>query len=168
MAFRSSQRKHLCGLYWKNFGVPTVSLRYFTVYGPRQRPDMAFHKFIKANLTDESLTLYGDGEQTRDFTYIDDAVEANYLASQKGKPGGVYNIGGGSRVTVNDVLGRMEKILGKPHKIERLGVQTGDVKDTFADTTRAQTDLGFKPAFNLDEGLAREAQWVEERLPLLI
>src|SRR3954454_9674867 len=87
--------EQLCYLYFANFGVPTVSLRYFTVYGPRQRPDMAFHKFLRATINDEPITLYGDGDQTRDFTFIADAVNANILAAARGVPGRVYNIGGG-------------------------------------------------------------------------
>lgn len=160
--------EHLCRLYWRNFGVSTVSLRYFTVYGPRQRPDMAFHKFLKAALADEPIPLYGDGDQTRDFTFVDDAVEANILAAARGRDGGVYNIGGGSRTTVNDVLARMETILGRPVRRRDLGAQKGDVRHTYADTTRAREDLGFVPKVGLDEGLAREARWVEERLALLV
>ena len=87
--------------------MPTVSLRYFTVYGPRQRPDMAFHRFIRAALTGQPITLYGDGEQTRDFTFVADVVAADVAAGDRGRPGAVYNIGGGSRVSVNDVLDRL-------------------------------------------------------------
>jgi nucleoside-diphosphate-sugar epimerase len=94
----------LCYLYWKNFGVPCVSLRYFTVYGPRQRPDMAFYKFLLALLEDRRLTIFEDGNQTRDFTYVDDIVTGTILACDHGLPGRVYNLGGGSRITVNDVL----------------------------------------------------------------
>src|SRR5919201_2836171 len=96
--------EQLCYLYYANYGVPTVSLRYFTVYGPRQRPDMGFHKFLRSTLRGEPITVYGDGEQTRDFTFVSDAVNANVLAAAQGVDGRVYNIGGGSRVSVNHVL----------------------------------------------------------------
>jgi UDP-glucose 4-epimerase len=153
--------EHLCHLYHTNFGVPTVSLRYFTVYGPRQRPDMAFHKFIRAMLRDEPLPLYGDGEQTRDFTFISDAVEANLLATD-GPPGGVFNVGGGSRVTVNQVITMLEDLVGRPAKLERQGKQAGDVRHTWADTSAARESLGFAPQVQLRDGLAAEVAWLQE------
>lgn len=160
--------EHLCRLYWKSFQVPTVSLRYFTVYGPKQRPDMAFHRFIRAGLTNQPITLYGDGEQTRDFTFIADIVDANLLAAEKGAPGGVYNIGGGSRISMNAALAKLEKILNRKLDIRRLETQKGDMRHTYADTTRARAELGFVPKVGLDEGLAREAEWVENCLALLV
>jgi UDP-glucose 4-epimerase len=160
--------EHLCVLYWRNFKVPTVSLRYFTVYGPRQRPDMAFHKFIRSALTNQPITLYGDGEQTRDFTFISDAVQANLLAAEKGRPGGVYNIGGGSRVRVNEVLKTLEGIVGRPIAVNRIERQHGDVTHTYADTTLAREELGFAPLVPLADGLRREHDWFVERRPLLI
>src|SRR5215467_4131277 len=96
--------EQLCYLYFVNYRVPTVSLRYFTVYGPRQRPDMGFHKFLRAAIRAEPIRLYGDGEQTRDFTYVHDAVNATVAAATRGVPGRVYNVGGGSRVSVNHVI----------------------------------------------------------------
>ncbi len=152
--------EHLCGLYWANFGVPTVALRYFTVYGPRQRPDMGFHKFILAALEDRAVVIYGDGEQTRDFTYVADAVEANWLALAPAATGQVFNIGGGSRVSVNQVLATLEEILGRPIRREHRAPQVGDVRHTWADTTRAGEILGFAPAVALREGLANEVKWL--------
>lgn len=152
--------EHLCRLYYTNFGVPTVSLRYFTVYGPRQRPDMAFHKFIRAMLRDDRLPLYGDGEQTRDFTFVADAVQANILAMDA-PPGRVFNIGGGSRVTVNQVIDQLASIVGRPARLERMGRQAGDVRHTWADTTAAREVMGFEPQISLAEGLAAEAAWLE-------
>ena len=102
-------------LYQMNFGVPTVAMRYFTVYGPRQRPDMAFNKFIRAAIKDEPITLYSDGEQTRDFTYVADAVAATMAAGDRGVPGTAYNIGGGSRVSMNHVVRIIEKEIGRAH-----------------------------------------------------
>lgn len=152
--------ENLCRLYHRNFGVPIVALRYFTVYGPRQRPDMAFHKFIRAMLRDEKLPIFGTGEQTRDFTYIDDAVEANLLASEKGRPGAVYNIGGGSRLTLNDAIAILEKIIGKKAIRSEGSPQKGDVLHTWADTTRARNELGFVPRVSMEEGLRRELDWL--------
>lgn len=156
--------EHLCYLYFANFGVPAVSLRYFTVYGPRQRPDMAFHRFLRAGLTGQPLTLFGDGLQTRDFTYVGDAVAATMAAGDRGRPGAVYNIGGGSRVSVNDVLERIAGLTGRALDVRREPPQKGDMRDTFADTTRARADLAFAPAHSLDAGLAAECDWLARRL----
>jgi nucleoside-diphosphate-sugar epimerase len=152
--------EQLCYLYFTNFGVPTVSLRYFTVYGPRQRPDMAFHKFISATIKDEPITLYGDGDQTRDFTFVSDAVSANVLAATRGMPGRVYNIGGGSRVSVNDVLQVIERVTGRRPEVKIDPVQKGDMRHTYADTSRARTELGYAPTVGLEAGLAAEYQWL--------
>jgi nucleoside-diphosphate-sugar epimerase len=153
--------EHLCHLYHANFGVPVVSLRYFTVYGPRQRPDMAFHKLIRAMLRDEPFPLYGDGEQTRDFTFISDAVEANMLAVDA-PPGGVFNIGGGSRVTINQVIATLEELVGNPARVDRQGQQAGDVRHTWADTTSAREVLGFEPTVSLRDGLAAQVAWLQK------
>jgi nucleoside-diphosphate-sugar epimerase len=155
--------EHLMCLYASEFGLPTTSLRYFTVYGPRQRPDMAFHKFTRAALKGEEIVLYGDGEQSRDFTYVADIVEGNILAAQKGAPGSVFNLGGGAVVTVNEVLRMLEGIVG-PLKIKREERQRGDARHTGADTHRARADLGFAPRVSVAEGLRYEAQWMEQLL----
>lgn len=152
--------EHLCHLYHVNYGVPAVSLRYFTVYGPRQRPDMGFHRFIRAALTGQPITLFGDGEQSRDFTFVDDAVAATRAAGDRGRPGAVYNIGGGSRVTINQVLDLIARITGRTLDIRRHPAEKGDMRDTFADTSRARTDLGFAPSHSLDAGLAAECRWL--------
>jgi UDP-glucose 4-epimerase len=156
--------EHLCHLYFVNHGVPTVSLRYFTVYGPRQRPDMAFNRFIRAALAGEPIRLYGDGGQTRDFTFVADAVAATAEAGGRGRPGAVYNIGGGSRVSMNEVLSILEGVLGRSIDVRREGSQKGDMRDTFADTTRARGDIGFSPRHTLAQGLAAEATWLERFL----
>lgn len=152
--------EQLCHLYLVNHQVPTTSVRYFTVYGPRQRPDMAFYRFIRAALTGQPITLYGDGEQTRDFTYVSDAVAATVAAGDRGVPGRAYNVGGGSRVTVNHVLDIIAKLVGKPLDIRREPAQKGDMRDTFADTTLARADLGFVPAVPLEQGLEAEYRWL--------
>lgn len=154
--------EHLAELYRNNFAVPTVSLRYFTVYGPRQRPDMGFHRFIRAALEKKPISVYGDGEQTRDFTFIADAVEANVRAGT-GPALGVLNVGGGSRVTLNDVLTTIGELTGGPLTIERAGKQDGDVRHTWADTSAIQKALDFAPSVRLREGLAAQVAWHRER-----
>jgi UDP-glucose 4-epimerase len=147
-------------LYHVNYGVPVVAMRYFTVYGPRQRPDMAFHRFIKAALADEPIQLYGDGAQTRDFTFVSDAVAATIAAGERGVNGRSYNIGGGSRVSMNQVVSIIEQVAGRPLRIQREAAQKGDMRDTFADTTLARQDLGFAPKVGLEEGIQAEYRWL--------
>ena len=152
--------EQLCYLYHVNYGLPTVALRYFTVYGPRQRPDMGFHRFLRAAIRGEAITLFDDGEQTRDFTFVGDAVAATAAAGKQGTPGAVYNIGGGSRVSVNHVLELVGRISGCPVSIRREPAQKGDMRDTYADTSRARRELGFAPSVSLEEGLKAEHQWL--------
>jgi len=152
--------ENLCYLYLKNYGVPTVSLRYFTVYGPGQRPDMAIHRFVKAILNEEEITIYGDGTQTRDFTFVDDAVEATILAAENNLVGVVFNIGGGSRISVNELIKMVEEITGKIAKIKYIEKQKGDVEDTLADTSKMKA-LGWKPKVKLEAGLTRFTKWYE-------
>jgi UDP-glucose 4-epimerase len=152
--------EHLCHLYTANHGVPATSVRYFTVYGPRQRPDMAFNRFLRAALQGAPVTVYGDGEQTRDFTYVDDAVTATMLAAEHGAPGRAYNIGGGSQVSVNEVLKIIERISGRQLDVRREPSQKGDMRDTYADTSRARAELGFAPTMPLADGLAAEHRWL--------
>jgi len=152
--------EQLCYLYFSNYGVPTVSLRYFTVYGPRQRPDMGFHKFLRATIRGEPISLFGDGDQTRDFTFVSDAVAANVAAAKRGVPGRVYNIGGGSRVSVNQVLEMIGRIAGRKPLIHVDPVQKGDMRHTYADTSLARADLGYQPTVGLEEGLAAEYRWL--------
>ena len=156
--------EQLCYLYHVNYGVPTVSMRYFTVYGPRQRPDMGFHKFLRSAILDQPITLYGDGEQTRDFTFVHDAVSATIAAAVRGVPGRVYNIGGGSRVSINQVLDMIGRVSGRQPRITIDPAQKGDMRHTYADTGRARADLGFAPAVGLEQGLAAEYHWLAEML----
>jgi UDP-glucose 4-epimerase len=153
--------EHLCQLYYTNHGVPAVSLRYFTVYGPRQRPDMGFHRFFSAVLDGRPVAQFGDGLQTRDFTFVADAVTATAAAAVQGTPGGVYNIGGGSRVSLRDVFDMIGRVSGRAVPIDRQPVQKGDMRDTYADTTRARTDLGFRPSISLEDGLREMFIWME-------
>jgi nucleoside-diphosphate-sugar epimerase len=152
--------EQLCYLYHVNHRVPATSVRYFTVYGPRQRPDMAFNRFIKAAMAGAPITLYGDGEQTRDFTFVQDAVAATIAAGERGVPGRAYNIGGGSRVSVNQVLAIVERLAGRPLHVRREPAQKGDMRDTFADTSLARADLGFAPTVSLEEGIEAEYRWL--------
>lgn len=147
-------------LYHVNHGVPSTALRYFTVYGPRQRPDMAFHRFIRASLDGTPITLYGDGEQTRDFTYVADAVAATIAAGDRGVPGRAYNVGGGSRVSMNQVIEIIGRIAGRPLDVRREPAQKGDMRDTYADTTLARADLGFAPTVTLEQGIEAEYRWL--------
>jgi len=152
--------EHLGRLYERGYGLPVVSLRYFTVYGPRQRPDMAFHRFLTAFRDGRPVSVYGDGEQTRDFTFVDDAVSATRRAGESGRPGWVYNVGGGERVSVNEVLRRIAEVTGRTVEARREAAQKGDMRDTFADTSAAARDLGFRSTVGLSEGLRREWEWL--------
>jgi UDP-glucose 4-epimerase len=122
--------EHLCHLYHSNYGVPAVSMRYFTVYGPRQRPDMGFHRFFRATMRGDPVVQYGNGRQTRDFTFVADAVSATVAAAARGTPGAVYNIGGGSRVELLETFELIRRITGRPLRIDQLDAQLGDMRDT--------------------------------------
>jgi nucleoside-diphosphate-sugar epimerase len=152
--------EHLGHLYFANYGIPAVSLRYFTVYGPRQRPDMGFQRFLTAVKEGRPITVYGDGEQTRDFTFVSDIVAANLAAAERGTEGRVYNIGGGSRVTLNHVLDLVGQVTGKAVTIHREPDQKGDMRHTYADTSLARRDLNFAPAVSLESGLEQQYRWL--------
>jgi nucleoside-diphosphate-sugar epimerase len=160
--------EQLCALYAANYGVPSTSLRYFTVYGPRQRPDMAFHRFLEAARLGQPWVVFGDGHQTRDFTFVADAVRANLLAADERAPYGVYNIGGGSRV---DLLAALEVLrdravahgLARTIRIEHTDRVHGDVTHTFADVARAAQGLEFRAQVALEAGLDRQARWFAQR-----
>jgi UDP-glucose 4-epimerase len=154
--------EHLCELYRVNFGLSYTALRYFTVYGPRQRPDMAFSRFITAALQNGSIEIYGDGKQTRDFTFVSDAVEANILASRYDGGERIFNIGGGSRITILQVLEMIGEMTGKDPDVELKERARGDVTDTWADTSRASGELGFTPKVSIEEGIKREIDWYRE------
>jgi len=151
--------EHLTLLYGRNFGLPVTALRYFTVYGPRQRPDMAFHRFCRALLLGEPIPVFGDGRQSRDFTFIDDAIEANVRAWKSAAPQGVYNVGGGSQVEVLEAIAILEAALGAKADVRFQPRPPGDPLRTRADATRLRADLGFAPATPIDRGLAAEAAW---------
>ncbi len=151
--------EHLVNLYGRNFGLATAALRYFTVYGPRQRPDMAFHRFCRSMLRGEPIAVYGDGRQSRDFTFIDDCIEANVRAWKRAAPQGVYNVGGGSQVEVLEAIQMLENHLGTKAIVRLEPRPPGDPMRTRADATRIRADLDFVPATPIDQGLAAEAAW---------
>jgi UDP-glucuronate 4-epimerase len=156
--------EQLCDLYHANRGVQTVALRYFTVYGPRQRPDMAFARFCRAALRNERIELFGDGRQTRDFTFVQDIVRATRAAaSAEVSAGRAYNIGGGSRVSVNHTLALLAEIAGRALDVRRMARVGGDVVDTGADITRARRELGFEPTTPVEAGLRAEFDWIAQR-----
>ena len=151
--------EHLCKLYYDNFRLPTVSLRYFTVYGPRQRPDMAFHRFCKAIIEQQPICIYGSGEQTRDFTYVSDIVAANVQAATNERAiGKVLNIAGGARASLHEVIDMLREISGFPITVTFADKQYGDVRHTYASTIRAEQVIGYHPVVPLHEGLLREFQ----------
>ncbi|MBN2205818.1 MAG: NAD-dependent epimerase/dehydratase family protein [Candidatus Aminicenantes bacterium] len=154
--------EQLCFLYHMNYGVPTTALRFFTVYGPGQRPDMAFHKFFRLLAEDKPVPIFGDGRQTRDFTFVDDIVAANLACLERGRPGEVYNIGGGHRETLRDLLPLFEEITGVTPRLEPLERQKGDVPHTFADIRKARADLGYVPRTALRDGLVGEWEWIRD------
>jgi UDP-glucose 4-epimerase len=145
--------------YRASYGIPGVALRYFTVYGPRQRPDMGIHRFLEAARRGETVAIYGDGKQTRDFTFVDDAVRATRAALACPSPAPVYNVGGGHRVTLNELLQRIESVSGRSIRRRHEPAATGDPRDTSADTARARRDLGYEPQTDLTEGLRRQWNW---------
>jgi UDP-glucuronate 4-epimerase len=155
--------EHMCVLYEEEHGVDAVALRYFSVYGPRQRPDMAFRRFCEAVATGRPIELFGDGRQTRDFTYVADIVAATRAAGE-GSASGVLNVGGGARVSLNRTLEVLAGIAGRPLDVRRGERESGDVQDTGADISRARALLGYAPATTVEEGLAAEFAWVQERL----
>jgi nucleoside-diphosphate-sugar epimerase len=155
--------EHLCRSYAEAYGLPLVVLRYFSVYGPRQRPDMAYHRFMRAMLLKEPLTVYGDGQHVRGNTYVDDCVEATVRAANA-RPGEIYNIGGGEAVSVVEIIRMLEGMAGYPAIIRREAGRYGDQRHTFADTARLQRDLDWHPHTSLADGLARQWDWHKSEL----
>lgn len=153
-------------LYHENFGLPVTAFRFFTVYGPSQRPDMAFSRFFTWLYRGDSITVYGDGTQTRDFTFVDDVVSAMNECLRSGVIGEVLNIGGGQRVALNTVLEMMEEVSGRTIRRESKPLPEGDVPHTDADTSRIRKLTGWEPKVDLEEGLRRQWNWVENT-PLL-
>lgn len=148
--------EQLCRLYFENYRVPTIALRYFTVYGPRQRPEMAISSFIQTILQGKPISIYGDGNQRRDFTYVDDIIQANLLAAESSLAGEVFNVGSGKPEKLIDVVRTLETILNKKVLINFSTKQKGDVRETYADISKIQEYLGFIPSYALKEGLVKQ------------
>jgi nucleoside-diphosphate-sugar epimerase len=156
--------EHLCGLYAANYGTPAVSLRYFTVYGPRQRPDMATHRLIEAALHDRPFPLYGDGTHVRDFTYVGDIVAANIAAATTAlEPGTVLNVCAGGSTTMRSLIDAVQAAVGRPLRIDQLPEQPGDVQRTGGTNARARELLGWEPSTTLEDGIAAQVSWHRER-----
>ncbi len=153
----------LCQLYQQSFGIDVVMLRYFTVFGPRHRPDMAFHIFCAAALENRPITVFGDGRQTRDFTYVEDVVAATRAAAaaELGQAR-VFNVGGGAPTSLRKALDYIGELAGKRLDVRYLGSERGDVRDTAAETSKAREQLGFEPTTSLEQGLAAEFEWLAE------
>ncbi|MDR7665091.1 SDR family NAD(P)-dependent oxidoreductase [Methanosarcina sp. Z-7115] len=152
--------EHYCRVFYEVYGLPTTSLRYFTVYGPRMRPDLAISIFTRKMLANEPITVFGDGEQTRDFTYIEDVVEANKrLLYNKVTDGKVLNIGGGNRIRVNDLIGNLRSLTGSTSEVINAGKQKGDTEDTLADVDLGNGLIGYEPLFNINKGLNKFVEW---------
>jgi len=154
--------EHLCALYHANHGLDTVSLRFFAVYGPRQRPDMAFHKFIRAMLEGREIVIYGDGLQTRDFTFVVDIVEG-LVRAREAPPGTTMNLGGGNRVGLSEAIRTLGVVAGTEPRLAKQAAEAGDVRDTWADIRNAARLIGYAPATSLGAGLAEELAWVVGR-----
>lgn len=154
-------KEQLAGAFWRSAGVPVVGLRYFTVYGPRQRPDMAFSRFLARALAGRPLSVLGDGRQVREFTYVGDVVEATVAAAERGERGSVYNVGGGEPVALLDVITLLKELLDRPIAVEHEDAGPGDPRRTEADVTRAAQDLGYRPETTLAEGLAAQIASVQ-------
>jgi nucleoside-diphosphate-sugar epimerase len=154
--------EHLCSLYGRLFALPIVSLRLFTVYGPRQRPDMAIQRFLTAAQRDEPVTVYGDGEQTRDFTFVGDVVDAHVLAMGAAASEGVFNVCGGTTITVAALLELIERVTGRKLRIEHAEAARGDARHTLGDNSAAKAALGFAPKVSLANGVAAQWEWLKE------
>ena len=154
--------EHLCYLYWKNFQVPSITLRYFTAFGPRPRPDMVICIFTRAMLSGEEIQIFGDGEQSRGFTYVSDIVAANLKAAACEHEREVFNISGGGRVTINELIRKLEQITGKKARVRYLSFAKGDVMHAQADISKADRLLDYRPAKDFDEGLAETVASVKE------
>jgi UDP-glucose 4-epimerase len=153
--------EHLARIYVQQLGLHVVCLRYFTVYGPRQRPDMAFTRFLKAAFARETIEVLGDGSQSRDFSFVGDVVDATIRALH-GPPGGIYNVGGGEPTSINDVISVVGDLLGSRLNVTRKPQALGDVRHTWADTTKARHELGWTPRTDLRHGLAAQLAWLDE------
>jgi nucleoside-diphosphate-sugar epimerase len=156
--------EHLAHAYGREFGLDVVVLRFFTFYGPRQRPDMAFARLVESLARGATFELYGDGSQSRTFTYVSDGVDATILALERGKAGATYNLGGGAEATMRDVIAQLERISGRSLDIVESPAAKGDVRRLAADTSRAERELGWRATTPLEDGLAAQWEWTVSRV----
>ncbi len=156
--------EHLARACTRSFGLDVVVVRYFTVYGPRQRPDMFFARIVRALAEGGSIELYGTGEQTRSCTYVGDAVEATILAGERARPGAIYNVGGGEEASMLEVIQTLEHISGRTLEVHPRESAAGDVRRTKADVSRIRTDLGWEPRTGLEDGLRAHWDWASGRV----
>jgi UDP-glucuronate 4-epimerase len=156
----------ICHTYHHLYGISITPLRFFTVYGPRQRPDLAIHKFAQLIEQGKPIPVYGDGSMMRDFTYIDDIIDGTVAAMNKCTGFSIYNLGESRPITVNDLIAEIEKALGKKAVKEYLPPQPGDVERTFADVTKAVNELGYKPNTTIQTGLAKFVEWLRQKSKL--
>lgn len=157
--------EHLAVAVGRARGLESVTLRYFTVYGPRQRPDMAFTALLEALARGETFRLFGDGSAARSFTYVGDAVAATIAAMERGRAGEIYNVGGGDEATMNEAIELAERISGRKLDVERTGAAAGDVRRTKADVTKALEELGWAPQTGLEEGMQTQWEWAAVESP---
>jgi UDP-glucuronate 4-epimerase len=153
----------ICHTYHYLYGIAITCLRFFTVYGPRQRPDLAIHKFAKLIEQGKPIPVYGDGTMMRDFTYIDDIIDGTVAAIQKCSGFNIYNLGESKPITVNDLIAEIEKALGKKAIREYVPAQPGDVERTYADVTKAAGELGYNPSTTIQAGLAKFVAWLRQQ-----
>ena len=156
--------EHLAAAYRSEFGLEVMTLRYFTIYGPRQRPDMAFAKMISCVAEGRPFELYGDGSQSRSFTFVDDTVEATIAAMERGRAGSTYNVGGGSEVTMLEVVEMLGAIAGRRLELVRSPRREGDAKRTSADTSLIRDDIGWQSTTSFEDGLAAQWRWAADRV----
>src|SRR5688572_26100524 len=152
----------LCYTYWHLYKLPVACLRFFTVYGPRQRPDLAIHKFTRLISQGKPVPFFGDGSTSRDYTYVSDTVNGIVAAYEKSDGYRIYNLGGSVPVTLSQLIAELEKAIGKPAILDKRPAQAGDVERTYADLTRARTELGYAPKVSLADGLKQFVEWYRE------
>lgn len=156
--------EHLAHAYRKEFGLEYVVLRYFTIFGPRQRPDMALARMVDCLAKGGPFELFGDGTQSRSFTYVADTVEATIMAMEKGSAGSVYNVGGGVEVSVLEAIEALAEIAGKRLDFVQYPWREGDATRTAADTSRIRAEIGWEPTTSFEEGLAAQWKWAADRV----
>lgn len=156
--------EHLAYAHARTTGLEAVGVRYFTVYGPRQRPDMAFTPLLEAIAEGATFRLFGDGSASRSFTFVGDAVDATVAAMERGRPDELYNVGGGEEATMAEAIALAESISGRTLAVERHGVAAGDVRRTRADVAKAERELGWRPETSLEDGLRAQWSWVAGRV----